>query len=103
MIKNHINLTKKLASLSSDNLQLTLRKKRKYKEFIHLIRNGELTYFYKMAKKIKVNRETISRWFYTKLAQKALDQNTYKFVTRLPKQRLTWRDYAKNIDRVLKH
>lgn len=102
MNENSIKSKEKPASLSSDSYPPTLRKRKKYKEFIRLIKNGELEYFYKVAKRIGVNRETISRWFYTKSAQKALDQSTEEFVNKLPKQRFTWRDHAKSLDITLR-
>ena len=97
MNKNYIKQEKIPAILTSMSRTFTLRKRKKYKEFIRLIRSGEYGYFIESARLLGLNRETISRWYYTRPAQRAADQAAAEAVMDIPKQKLTWRQ----MDRML--
>lgn len=103
MNKNSLNKKKKLASLSSDNNTNTVRKRKKYKAFIRLIRSGEYGAFYKIAKKIGINRETVARWYYTKPAQRAADLAAEESVSKMKLPIPTWRNHARMLDHIIKH
>lgn len=98
MSKNYIKQEKIPAILTSMSRPFTLRKRKKYKEFIRLIRGGEYGYFIESAKQLGLNRETISRWYYTKPAQRAADLAAEEAVIEIPKQKITWRQMDKMLD-----
>ena len=80
---------------------MLVRKRKKYRQFIRYIRDGYFKTFYKSANDIGVNKETISRWFDTTNVQKALDEDTDRFISTIAIPRLSWRDHAKKIDILL--